>query len=228
MTNAEIKKAWAQLDGDKMYQMIEKACREVIKQRPNMARAACVCAAELAGEAWIRIDRKIESGAESVSVEKLVIIAATESLTAAARFNAHSVGGSVDDGGELDTAQADSLSEKLQAREDISSGIKRPVENAVINQMGLNAAAMDKRDQRIIDGLKHGLTKREIAAREGISAPAISQRLDKIAERLRVGIDEEIDALELDRMNAAEAARRNQAAKTAAAAKAANMQPAKK
>lgn len=213
MTNKEIKNAWENLSGEKMYNLIERACREVIRQRPNMAKAACVSASELAGEAWIRIDKKLNKDMEFESVEKLVILAATEALTAAARFNQHSAGGSIDESGDNSTKQADSIGEKLEAREDINTGIKRPVENAVINKLGINAAAMDERDRRIIDGLKHGLTKREIAAAESISPAAVGQRVDKIAKRITAAIDAELEEQRFNAVLAADEKKRAAAAK---------------
>lgn len=206
MTNKEIKKEWENLSGEKMYNLIERACREVIRQRPNMAKAACVSASELAGEAWIRIDNKLSKGMEFESVEKLVILAATEALTAASRFNAHSAGGT--GGADLSTDQAESLSEKLEAREEVNTGIKRPVENAVINKLGINAAAMDERDRRIIDGLKHGLSKREIAAAERISPAAVGQRVDKIAQRITLAIDAELEEQRFNAILAADEKKR--------------------
>lgn len=193
MTNQEIKREWNALSGEEMYNKIERACREVIRQRPNMAKAACISASELAGDAWIRIDSKINGGADALSVDKLVIIAASEALTAAARFNAHSVGGSgLDGAGEvMENTQADSLNEKLNAREEVSTGIKRPVENAVVTRAAIDAAAADKRDADIIRGLKHGLNNAEIAAKLGITPAAVTQRKNKIADRISATIDAE-------------------------------------
>lgn len=195
MTNNELRKAWNAMDGETMHSKIERACREVIRQRPNMAKTACVCAAELAGEAWIRIDTKLSKGAEAESVDKLVIVAATEALTAAARFNQHSAGGTMDGAGDdaNSTSQADSIGEKLEAREEISSGIKRPVENSVINAVAINAAAADARDKKILAGIKHGLSNNEIAAKLGISAAAVTQRKNKIADRIIKELDAEAE-----------------------------------
>lgn len=180
----ENMKIWNGYEPEEQYKKLLAACKNALYMRQEDAKRARVSASELVGDAWIRLDAKIEK--DPHKLEELIIFSALDALRAAARFNWHSVGGTVEDaagagsGEKPETADGAGLRE---AWEEDAGTAKRPIETEVVKKISIEEAAADDLDRRIMAAIGAGCTWAQVQKAENLSAGALDRRIKKIRQR---------------------------------------------
>lgn len=152
---------WNALDTDQQYSAILNACRAAMYMRPQDAARARVTAPELVGDAWIRADERIKNGG-NVHIYNILTFSALDALRAAARFNWHSVGGTVEenDGEQTHGEQADESAGFMELDE--SGYIHRPTEDRAALRLALEQATENELQNKILSAISAGITWAEL------------------------------------------------------------------
>lgn len=171
---------WIELDDAAKFDALKAACSAACALKPANVRAAGGCKpAELVGDAWIRLDTRLQSG-DPRPLRDQLLFAALDALRQEARENTHSVGGSVPkragglDAGPAETARCIRM----------KGATARPVEYAGEIRDAIHAAAGDDIDAAIIRGAAAGYTSDDIGAVIGMSGQAVRKRLSAIRARI--------------------------------------------
>ena len=176
--------AWEALSSEEQYSAILSACRAALRMRPQDAARARVTAAELAGDAWIRADKRIKDGANSL-IYNILTFSALDALRAAARFNWHSVGGTVEENDDetITGEQTDKSAGFMELGE--TDYIHRPTEDQAAIRCALEQATENELQEKILSAVLAGVTRAELQKVEKISAGKIDRELKKIREKLK-------------------------------------------
>ena len=172
---------WAELSDADKFAALKAACSAACALKPANVRAAGGCKpAELVGDAWIRLETRLQSG-DPRPLRDQLLFAALDALRQEARENnTHSVGGSVPErAGGLDAGPAETA-RCIRMK----GATARPIEDAGEIRDAINAAAGDDIDAAIIRGAAAGYTTDDIGAVIGMSGQAVRKRLSAIRARI--------------------------------------------
>lgn len=171
---------WAELSDADKFAALKAACSAACALKPANVRAAGGCKpAELVGDAWIRLETRLQSG-DPRPLRDQLLFAALDALRHEARENTHSVGGSVQE-----IANAADIGPAETARNvRMRVAAARPIEDAGEIRDAINAAAGDDIDAAIIRGAAAGYTTDDIGAVIGMSGQAVRKRLSAIRARI--------------------------------------------
>lgn len=171
---------WAELSDADKFAALKAACSAACALKPANVRAAGGCKpVELVGDAWIRLETRLQSG-DPRPLRDQLLFAALDALRHEARENTHSVGGSAPElAGGADVGPAETAH---NAR--MRGAAARPIEDAGEIRDAINAAAGDDIDAAIIRGAAAGYTSDDIGAAIGMSGQAVRKRLNAIRARI--------------------------------------------
>lgn len=171
---------WDTMSDTDKFSALKAACSAACALKPANVRAAGGCKpAELVGDAWIRLETRLQSG-DPRPLRDQLLFAALDALRQEARENTHSVGGSVPErAGGLDAGPAETA-RCIRMK----GATARPVEDAGEIRDAINAAAGDDIDAAIIRGAAAGYTSDDIGAVIGMSGQAVRKRLSAIRARI--------------------------------------------
>lgn len=171
---------WIELDDAAKFAALKAACSAACALKPANVRAAGGCKpVELIGDAWIRLETRLQSG-DPRPLRDQLLFAALDALRHEARENTHSVGGSAPD--PADAADIGPAEKAHNAR--MRGAAARPIEDAGEIRDAINAAAGDDIDAAIIRGAAAGYTSDDIGAVIGMSGQAVRKRLSAIRARI--------------------------------------------
>lgn len=177
-------------DADK-FDALKAACSAACALKPANVRAAGGCKpAELVGDAWIRLEERLQNG-DPRPLRDQILYAALEALRAAARENVHSIGGSLGD----DTGDNDACETVNSAAHRGTTA--RPVEDAGTIMETIDSAARDDIDRQIIRATAAGYMGIEIAASLGMTKQAVSKRLIAIRTRITCAFMDDPESIPL-------------------------------
>lgn len=180
---------WAEMSDAKKFDALRAAAKSAISMLPNRARrCGYITPQELAGEAWIRLENRLNAG-DPRPLRDQILYAALAALHAAARETVHSIGGSMDD----ETGDND-------ASETVNSAAHRgttarPVEDAGAILDTINSAARDDIDRQIIRAAAAGYTLKETGAAVGMSGEAVRKRLNAIRARITSAFIDDLESM---------------------------------
>lgn len=172
---------WIELSDAEKFDALKAACSAAGGCKPANVRAAGGCKpVELVGDAWIRLETRLQSG-DPRPLRDQLLFSALDALRHEARENTHSIGGSAPDpaGGAPDIGPAEKAH---NAR--MRGAAARPIEDAGEIRDAINAAAGDDIDAAIIRGAAAGYTSDDIGAVIGMSGQAVRKRLSAIRARI--------------------------------------------
>ena len=171
---------WIEMSDADKFAALKAACSAACALKPANVRAAGGCKpVELVGDAWIRLETRLQSG-DPRPLRDQLLFAALDALRQEARENTHSVGGSVQD-----IANAADIGPAETARNvRMRVAAARPIEDAGEIRDAINAAAGDDIDAAIIRGAAAGYTTDDIGAVIGMSGQAVRKRLSAIRARI--------------------------------------------
>lgn len=171
---------WIELDDAAKFAALKAACSAACALKPANVRAAGGCKpAELVGDAWLRLESRLQSG-DPRPLRDQLLFAALDALRHEARENTHSIGGSVQD-----IANAADIGPAETARNvRMRVAAARPIEDAGEIRDAIHAAAGDDIDAAIIRGAAAGYTTDDIGAVIGMSGQAVRKRLSAIRARI--------------------------------------------
>ena len=172
---------WDTMSDTDKFDALKAACSAACALKPANVRAAGGCKpVELIGDAWIRLETRLQSG-DPRPLRDQLLFAALDALRHEARENTHSIGGSAPDpaGGAPDIGPAEKAH---NAR--MRGAAARPIEDAGEIRDAINAAAGDDIDAAIIRGAAAGYTSDDIGAVIGMSGQAVRKRLSAIRARI--------------------------------------------
>lgn len=171
---------WAELSDADKFDALKAACSAACALKPANVRAAGGCKpVELVGDAWIRLETRLQSG-DPRPLRDQLLFAALDALRHEARENTHSVGGSAPD--LADAADIGPAEKAHNAR--MRGAAARPIEDAGEIRDAIDAAAGDDIDAAIICGAAAGYTSDDIGAVIGMSGQAVRKRLSAIRARI--------------------------------------------
>lgn len=171
---------WIELDDAAKFDALKAACSAACALKPANVRAAGGCKpVELIGDAWIRLETRLQSG-DPRPLRDQLLFAALDALRHEARENTHSIGGSAPD--LADAADIGPAEKAHNAR--MRGATARPIEDAGEIRDAINAAAGDDIDAAIIRGAAAGYTSDDIGAAIGMSGQAVRKRLSAIRARI--------------------------------------------
>lgn len=171
---------WIELDDAAKFDALKAACSAACALKPANVRAAGGCKpVELVGDAWIRLETRLQSG-DPRPLRDQLLFAALDALRHEARENTHSIGGSAAD--PADAADIGPAEKAHNAR--MRGAAARPIEDAGEIRDAINAAAGDEIDAAIIRGAAAGYTSDDIGAVIGMSGQAVRKRLSAIRARI--------------------------------------------
>ena len=171
---------WSAISDEAKFAALKAACSAACALKPANVRAAGGCKpVELVGDAWIRLDTRLQSG-DPRPLRDQLLFAALDALRHEARENTHSVGGSVQD--IANAADIGPAEKAHNAR--MRGAAARPIEDAGEIRDAINAAAGDDIDAAIIRGAAAGYTTDDIGAAIGLSGQAVRKRLSAIRARI--------------------------------------------
>lgn len=182
---------WAAMSDADKFNALKAAAKSAIYMRQSLVhRCGNITPAELAGEAWIRLEKRLQNG-DPRPLRDQLLFAALDALRTAACENVHSIGGSMDD----DSGNDD-------AAETVNSGAHkgttaRPIEDAGAIMETINSAARDAVDRRIIALSAAGYMGVEIAAYLGMTKQAVSKRLIAIRTRITLAFMDDPESIPL-------------------------------
>ncbi len=172
---------WIELDDAGKFDALKAACGAACALKPANVRAAGGCKpVELVGDAWIRLETRLQSG-DPRPLRDQLLFAALDALRHEARENTHSIGGSAPD--PADGAADIGPAEKAHNAR-MRGAAPRPIEDAGEIRDAINAAAGDDIDAAIIRGTAAGYTSDDIGAVIGMSGQAVRKRLSAIRARI--------------------------------------------
>lgn len=172
---------WIELDDAAKFDALKAACSAACALKPANVRAAGGCKpVELVGDAWIRLETRLQSG-DPRPLRDQLLFAALDALRHEARENTHSIGGSAAD--PADGAADIGPAEKAHNAR-MRGAAARPIEDAGEIRDAINAAAGDDIDAAIIRGTAAGYTSDDIGAVIGMSGQAVRKRLSAIRARI--------------------------------------------
>lgn len=171
---------WIEMSDADKFDALKAACSAACALKPANVRAAGGCKpVELVGDAWIRLETRLQSG-DPRPLRNQLLFAALDALRHEARENTHSVGGSAPD-----ITNAADIGPTETARDVRMRGAAaRPIEDAGEIRDAINAAAGDDIDAAIIRGAAAGYTSDDIGAVIGMSGQAVRKRLSAIRARI--------------------------------------------
>lgn len=171
---------WLELSDAEKFDALKAACSAACALKPANVRAAGGCKpVELVGDAWIRLETRLQSG-DPRPLRDQLLFAALDALRHEARENTHSIGGSVQD--IANAADIGPAEKAHNAR--MRGAAARPIEDAGEIRDAINAAAGDDIDAAIIRGAAAGYTTDDIGAVIGMSGQAVRKRLSAIRARI--------------------------------------------
>ena len=171
---------WAEMSDTEKFDALKAACSAACALKPANVRAAGGCKpAELVGDAWLRLESRLQSG-DPRPLRDQLLFAALDALRQEARENTHSVGGSAPD--LADSPNVDAAETAHMAR--MRGAAARPIEDAGEIRDAINAAAGDDIDAAIIRGAAAGYTTDDLGAVIGMSGQAVRKRLSAIRARI--------------------------------------------
>lgn len=189
-TNNPAQEWDAMSDTDK-FNALKAATKSAIYMRQSFVRrCGNITPAELTGEAWLQLERRLQNG-DPRPLRDQILYAALEALRAAARENVHSIGGSMDD----DTGDNDACETVNSVAH--SGTTVRPIEDAGAIMETINGAARDAVDRRIIALSAAGYMGVEIAAYLGMTKQAVSKRLIAIRTRITCAFMDDPESIPL-------------------------------
>ena len=171
---------WIELSDADKFAALKAACSAACALKPANVRAAGGCKpVELVGDAWIRLETRLQSG-DPRPLRDQLLFAALDALRHEARENTHSVGGSVPErAGGLDAGPAETA-RCIRMK----GATARPIEDAGEIRDAIHAAAGDDIDAAIIRGAAAGYASDDIGAVIGMSGQAVRKRLSAIRARI--------------------------------------------
>lgn len=171
---------WIELSDAEKFDALKAACSAACALKPANVRAAGGCKpVELVGDAWIRLETRLQSG-DPRPLRDQLLFSALDALRHEARENTHSVGGSAPD-----ITNAADIGPTETARDvRMRVAAARPIEDAGEIRDAINAAAGDDIDAAIIRGAAAGYTSDDIGAVIGMSGQAVRKRLSAIRARI--------------------------------------------
>lgn len=181
---AEITAAaeWAAMTDADKFAALKAACSAACALKPGNVRRAGWCKpVELVGDAWTRLEARLQRG-DGRTLRELLLFAALDALHQEARENAHSVGGSTPTGKD-EAGAGRRIDERAHAR-GFSGTTARPIEEAGEIRAAITAAARDDIDRAIIRGVAAGYTTADIGVAVGVSGQAVRKRLSAIRARI--------------------------------------------
>lgn len=171
---------WSAISDEAKFAALKAACSAACALKPANVRAAGGCKpVELVGDAWIRLETRLQSG-DPRPLRDQLLFAAMDALRHEARENTHSIGGSAPD--LADAADIGPAEKAHNAR--MRGAAARPIEDAGEIRDAINAAAGDDIDAAIIRGAAAGYTTDDIGAVIGMSGQAVRKRLSAIRARI--------------------------------------------
>lgn len=181
---------WIELSDADKFDALKAACSAACALKPANVRAAGGCKpAELIGDAWIRLETRLQSG-DPRPLRDQLLFSALDALRHEARENTHSVGGSAPAdspaflGGSTKTNKIDGGPAERAHKVCMRGATARPLEDAGEIRDAINAAAGDDIDAAIIRGAAAGYTSDDIGAVIGMSGQAVRKRLSAIRARI--------------------------------------------
>lgn len=172
---------WDTMSDTNKFDALKAACSAACALKPANVRAAGGCKpVELIGDAWIRLESRLQSG-DPRPLRNQLLFAALDALRHEVRENTHSVGGSAPD--PADGAADIGPAEKAHNAR-MRGAAARPIEDAGEIRDAINAAAGDDIDAAIIRGAAAGDTSNDIGAVIGMSGQAVRKRLSAIRARI--------------------------------------------
>ena len=181
---------WTEMSDADKFGALKAACSAACALKPANVRAAGGCKpAELVGDAWIRLETRLQSG-DPRPLRDQLLFAALDALRHEARENTHSIGGSAPAdspaflGGSTKTNKIDGGPAERAHKRRLHGTTARPIEDAGEIRDAINAAARDDIDAAIIRGAAAGYTTDDIGAVIGMSGQAVRKRLSAIRARI--------------------------------------------
>lgn len=172
---------WSAISDEAKFAALKAACSAACALKPANVRAAGGCKpVELVGDAWIRLETRLQSG-DPRPLRDQLLFAAMDALRHEARENTHSIGGSAAD--PADGAADIGPAEKAHNAR-MRGAAARPIEDAGEIRDAINAAAGDDIDAAIIRGAAAGYTSDDIGAVIGMSGQAVRKRLSAMRARI--------------------------------------------
>lgn len=189
-TNNPAQEWRAMSDADKFNALKVAAKNAIYMQAHRARRCGNITPAELAGEAWIRLEERLQNG-DPRPLRDQLLFAALDALRHEARENTHSIGGSLGD----DTGDNDACETVNSAAHRGTTA--RPIEDAGTIMETIDSAARDDIDRKIIRATAAGYMGIEIAASLGMTKQAVSKRLIAIRTRITCAFMDDPESIPL-------------------------------
>lgn len=189
-TNNPAQEWRAMSDADKFNALKVAAKNAIYMQTHRARRCGNITPAELAGEAWIRLEKRLQNG-DPRPLRDQLLFSALDALRHEARENTHSIGGSLGD----DTGDNDACETVNSAAHKNTTA--RPIEDAGAIMETIDSAARDDIDRQIIRATAAGYMGIEIAASLGMTKQAVSKRLSAIRTRITLAFMDDPESIPL-------------------------------